>query len=81
MWYVAVTIDGTVFHKTGMITGGQSETGNVSKRWEEKEVESKHFDLENILKILKACRPSTCKGKLVQSNSRRVKTASKSNSR
>ncbi|KAJ3322904.1 Structural maintenance of chromosomes protein 1 [Boothiomyces sp. JEL0866] len=33
-----VLLDGTVFHKTGMITGGSGDA-NSSKRWQEKEVE------------------------------------------
>ncbi|KAJ3276363.1 Structural maintenance of chromosomes protein 1 [Terramyces sp. JEL0728] len=33
-----VLLDGTVFHKTGMITGGSGDQ-NSSKRWQEKEVE------------------------------------------
>lgn len=33
-----VTLDGTILHKTGMLTGGQGETSNHSQRWEEKEV-------------------------------------------
>ncbi|KAJ3360122.1 Structural maintenance of chromosomes protein 1 [Kappamyces sp. JEL0680] len=35
-----VTLDGTVLHKTGMITGGHSDnTSGHAQRWEEKEVE------------------------------------------
>ncbi|KAI8927149.1 RecF/RecN/SMC [Entophlyctis helioformis] len=35
----AVTLDGTVIHKTGMITGGRSEASSSSgRRWEEKEL-------------------------------------------
>ena len=34
-----VTLEGTVLHKTGMITGGQGEGSNHSQRWEEKEVD------------------------------------------
>ena len=38
---IGVTIDGTVFHKTGMITGGQGNQGKGgSRRWDEKDVES-----------------------------------------
>jgi structural maintenance of chromosome 1 len=43
-----VAIDGTVFHKTGMITGGQSETDH-SKKWEQKEVEDLQARREEIL--------------------------------
>ena len=35
----AVTLDGTVIHKTGMITGGESESADGGRRWEEKEVQ------------------------------------------
>ncbi|KAJ3016082.1 Structural maintenance of chromosomes protein 1 [Thoreauomyces humboldtii] len=37
----AVSLDGTVIHKTGMITGGQSGQDNRNaQRWEEKDVEN-----------------------------------------
>ncbi|KAG0313718.1 Structural maintenance of chromosomes protein 1 [Dissophora globulifera] len=32
----AVALDGTVFHKSGLITGGQSGIGSGARRWEEK---------------------------------------------
>jgi structural maintenance of chromosome 1 len=35
----AVSLDGTVIHKTGMITGGQSNSSS-NQRWEEKEVDT-----------------------------------------
>ncbi|KAJ3356259.1 Structural maintenance of chromosomes protein 1 [Entophlyctis luteolus] len=36
----AVTLDGTVLHKTGLMTGGTSTSSNKdSRRWEEKEIE------------------------------------------
>ena len=35
---IAVTLDGTVIHKTGLITGGRSSHGNTRK-WEEKEIQ------------------------------------------
>ncbi|KAK3827829.1 MAG: LOW QUALITY PROTEIN: cohesin complex subunit psm1 [Benniella sp.] len=35
----AVALDGTVFHKSGLITGGQSGIGSGARRWEEKAVE------------------------------------------
>ena len=38
--FVAVTLDGTVIHKNGLITGGKGGVHNKSQRWEEKEVES-----------------------------------------
>lgn len=36
-----MTLDGTVIHKSGLITGGRGGLDNRSQRWEEKEVESK----------------------------------------
>jgi structural maintenance of chromosome 1 len=38
MFYLAVTLEGTVIHKAGLITGGRSTHGNGHK-WEEKEVQ------------------------------------------
>ena len=38
---IAVTLDGTVIHKSGLITGGRS-SHNSGKTWEEKEVQSKN---------------------------------------
>lgn len=35
---IAVTLEGTVIHKSGLITGGRS-THDVNKRWNEKDVE------------------------------------------
>ncbi|KAG0360806.1 RecF/RecN/SMC [Gamsiella multidivaricata] len=35
----AVALDGTIFHKSGLITGGQSGAGSITRRWEEKVVE------------------------------------------
>ena len=34
----AVTLDGSVIHKSGLMTGGRSSRGN-GKKWEEKEVQ------------------------------------------
>ncbi|KAJ3410001.1 Structural maintenance of chromosomes protein 1, partial [Chytridiales sp. JEL 0842] len=37
----AVTLDGTVLHKTGLMTGGTSSSSNSNaRRWEEKEIEA-----------------------------------------
>jgi chromosome segregation ATPase len=38
MMPAAVTLDGTVIHKSGLITGGRSSQSN-SKKWEEKDVQ------------------------------------------
>lgn len=35
---VAVTLEGTIIHKTGMITGGRSTHAN-GRKWEEKDVQ------------------------------------------
>jgi structural maintenance of chromosome 1 len=40
--WVAVTLEGTVIHKSGFITGGRSSHGG-SKKWEEKDVQGKLF--------------------------------------
>lgn len=43
---VAVTLEGTIIHKTGMITGGRSTHG-TGRKWEEKDVQGIGFnDLE-----------------------------------
>ncbi|RUP47360.1 cohesin complex subunit psm1 [Jimgerdemannia flammicorona] len=39
----AVTLDGTVIHKNGLITGGQSGLTQGARRWEEKEVEGTYL--------------------------------------
>ena len=36
--FLAVTLDGTVIHKSGLMTGGRSAHGN-SKKWDEKDVQ------------------------------------------
>jgi hypothetical protein len=41
---IAVTLDGTVIHKSGLITGGRGGLDRKSERWEEKEIESKIYD-------------------------------------
>ncbi|ORY02505.1 cohesin complex subunit psm1 [Basidiobolus meristosporus CBS 931.73] len=35
-----VTLDGTIIHKSGLITGGQSGLSSGAHRWEEKEIEN-----------------------------------------
>ncbi|KAF9116235.1 Structural maintenance of chromosomes protein 1 [Mortierella sp. AM989] len=35
----AVALDGTIFHKSGLITGGQSGIGSGARRWEERVVD------------------------------------------
>ena len=43
----AVSLEGTIIHKTGMITGGRSTHGN-SRKWEEKDVQGT-FSIDTIL--------------------------------
>ena len=43
----AVTLEGTIIHKTGMITGGRSTHGN-SRKWEEKDVQGT-FSIDTVL--------------------------------
>ncbi|RUS31129.1 LOW QUALITY PROTEIN: hypothetical protein BC938DRAFT_478410 [Jimgerdemannia flammicorona] len=45
----AVTLDGTVIHKNGLITGGQSGLTQGARRWEEKEVEGLSRTRDNLL--------------------------------
>ena len=35
---VAVTLEGTIIHKSGLITGGKS-THNNNKKWDEKDIQ------------------------------------------
>jgi structural maintenance of chromosome 1 len=49
-----VVLDGTVFHKAGLITGGSSGSGRGSgKRWEEKEVLGLKGRRDELIKELK----------------------------
>ncbi|KAJ3262920.1 Structural maintenance of chromosomes protein 1, partial [Chytriomyces hyalinus] len=57
----AVTLDGTVLHKTGLMTGGQSSSSSKdSRRWEEKEIEAlrkaREVLMNDIAEIAKARR-------------------------
>jgi chromosome segregation ATPase len=38
MTFSAVTLEGTIIHKSGLITGGRS-THSSSKKWDEKDVQ------------------------------------------
>jgi len=51
----AVTVDGTVIHKGGNITGGGANLGSKVAKWDEKEVDSMRFRLPSIVHIAKAC--------------------------
>lgn len=41
---IAVTLDGTVFHKAGLITGGSTNSG-TGRKWEEAQVTGKASDM------------------------------------
>ncbi|KAJ5396610.1 Structural maintenance of chromosomes protein 1 [Penicillium cosmopolitanum] len=45
----AVTLDGTVIHKGGLMTGGRGPQQNASKRWEDSEVENLHKLKDKLL--------------------------------
>ncbi|KAL5036733.1 Structural maintenance of chromosomes protein 1 [Batrachochytrium dendrobatidis] len=59
----AVTLEGTVIHKTGMITGGWSVNSDNGKRWEEKEIQDlkrSHDELTaQLIKIQKEKRKAS----------------------
>ncbi|RKP09750.1 cohesin complex subunit psm1 [Thamnocephalis sphaerospora] len=38
----AVTLDGIVIHKSGLMTGGRTDTRSAAQRWEEREVEGEY---------------------------------------
>ncbi|KAE8234045.1 hypothetical protein CF326_g913 [Tilletia indica] len=48
----AVTLDGTVIHKSGLMTGGQTE-GNAARRWEDREVAGLNRQRDEALTELK----------------------------
>ena len=37
-----MTLEGTVIHKSGLITGGRS-SHDTGKKWEEKDIQGKYF--------------------------------------
>ena len=49
----AVTLDGTVIHKSGLITGGQLGNQSATKRWEERELQALHRQREASMAELK----------------------------
>ncbi|BFZ60721.1 Structural maintenance of chromosomes protein 1 [Saitoella coloradoensis] len=57
----AVALDGTVIHKSGLITGGRAGVGSASKRWEEQEVEGLKRVRDTLMAQIKE----------IQANSRR----------
>jgi structural maintenance of chromosome 1 len=38
---LVITLDGTIIHKSGLITGGKAGIASAARRWEEREVEGK----------------------------------------
>ena len=56
--HIAVTLDGTVIHKSGLITGGKSTHGN-GRKWEEQEVQGNYSTILSISVI-----PAQCCGDL-----------------
>ncbi|KAF7332519.1 Structural maintenance of chromosomes protein [Mycena kentingensis (nom. inval.)] len=49
---VSVTLEGTIIHKSGLITGGKS-THNNSKKWDDKDVQGLQKNRENLLSQLR----------------------------
>ena len=43
IYWLAVTLEGTIIHKSGLITGGRSSHGN-NKKWDEKDVQGRLID-------------------------------------
>ncbi|TFY68970.1 hypothetical protein EVJ58_g695 [Rhodofomes roseus] len=58
----AVTLEGTIIHKTGMITGGRSTHGN-GRKWEEKDVQGMQRVRDNLLGELRELNKSKPRGK------------------
>jgi structural maintenance of chromosome 1 len=54
---VAVTLEGTIIHKSGLITGGRSTHGG-SKKWDEKDVQSMYASLRRFTMLTWIYRPS-----------------------
>lgn len=57
-----MTIDGTVIHKSGSITGGQSSHGN-GRQWDEKETAALHKQRDSLMAYLKELQKAYPKGK------------------
>ncbi|PCH34989.1 cohesin complex subunit psm1 [Wolfiporia cocos MD-104 SS10] len=57
----AVTLEGTIIHKSGLITGGRSSHGN-SRHWEEKDVQGLHRVRDNLLAELRQLQKSKPRG-------------------
>jgi hypothetical protein len=55
--WAAVTLEGTVIHKSGLITGGRSTHGG-GKKWEEKDVQGRQLTNHGVSHSF-ICRPYT----------------------
>lgn len=44
---IAVTLEGTIIHKSGLITGGRSTHSN-GKKWDDKDIQGKFIALKYI---------------------------------
>ncbi|KZT07028.1 cohesin complex subunit psm1 [Laetiporus sulphureus 93-53] len=58
----AVTLEGTIIHKSGLITGGRSTHG-TSRKWEEKDVQGLQRVRDNLLGQLRDLNKSKPRGK------------------
>ncbi|TFK48892.1 cohesin complex subunit psm1 [Heliocybe sulcata] len=58
----AVTLEGTIIHKSGLITGGRSTHG-ASKKWEEKDLQGLHRVRDSLLSQLRDLAKSKPRGK------------------
>ncbi|KDQ14832.1 hypothetical protein BOTBODRAFT_187573 [Botryobasidium botryosum FD-172 SS1] len=58
----AVTLDGTVIHKSGLITGGRSSHGN-GRKWDEKDVQGLRRTSESLTNQLRELQKSKPRGK------------------
>ena len=57
-----MTLDGTVIHKSGSITGGQSSHGN-GRKWDDTEVAGLHKQRDSLMGYLKELQKAYPKGK------------------
>ncbi|GJE85341.1 chromosome segregation protein SMC [Phanerochaete sordida] len=58
----AVTLDGTIIHKSGLMTGGRSTHGN-GKKWEEKDVQGLQRSRDRLLNDLQELNKNKPRGK------------------
>lgn len=62
----AVTLEGTIIHKSGLLTGGRSSHGN-GRKWEEKDVQGLQRVRDNLLGQLRDLNKSKPRGKADES--------------